>query len=147
MIGRLTLDEIVPSPPIPPTSDFRYPLPMKVAVLGASDRPHRYANLVLSRLLEARHDVIGVNPRLPDLGGVPVVRALTELPSDVHTLTVYLAPERSARLANELCALPLQRVIFNPGSELPELQQRLAAAGVEVVEACTLVLLATGRFG
>jgi predicted CoA-binding protein len=119
---------------------------MKVAVLGASDQPRRSAYAAIQRLRTEGYEVIGVNPRLPDLGEIPVVRTLGELPSDVHTLTVYLAPERSTQLADELERLSVQRVIFNPGSEHPELERRLAARRVQVVAACTLVLLATGRF-
>ena len=119
---------------------------MKVAVLGVSDNPGRYAYLAVQRLRAQGHEVIGVNPRLPDLDDVYVVASLAEVPSDVDTLTVYLAPANSAPLADELCNLPVRRVIFNPGSESPMLAKRLAGRGVKVLEACTLVLLATGRF-
>jgi hypothetical protein len=39
-----------------------------------------------------------------------------------------------------------KRVIFNPGTENPELMKQLAAEGIEVEEACTLVMLHTGQF-
>jgi len=39
-----------------------------------------------------------------------------------------------------------RRVIFNPGSESPELKRRLEAAGIRVQWECTLVLLASGRY-
>jgi hypothetical protein len=39
-----------------------------------------------------------------------------------------------------------KRVIFNPGTENPALMQQLAADGMEVEEACTLVMLHTGQF-
>ena len=45
-----------------------------------------------------------------------------------------------------MTAAGFRRVIFNPGSENFALAKRLEASGAEVVEACTLVLLATGRF-
>ncbi len=34
-----------------------------------------------------------------------------------------------------------------PGTENPELEEALASAGIEVVKACTLVMLRTGQFG
>ena len=124
----------------------RYPSAMKVAVLGASDHPDRYSHAAVLRLRAQRHEVIGVNPRLPDLGDVPVVASLRELPRDVHTVTVYLAPERSEPLAQDFASMSAQRIIFNPGSENAALQRLLEERGVRVIEACTLVLLATGRF-
>ena len=60
---------------------------------------------------------------------------------------MYVSPALSNGLAGELLAARPARVIFNPGTENPELEQQLAAAGVETVRACTLVLLRTGRFG
>lgn len=83
---------------------------------------------------------------MPDLGDVPVVASLRELPDDVHTLTIYLAPHNSEPLAGDLEKVQLERVIFNPGSESSVLAERFEARGVKVVEACTLVLLASGRF-
>ena len=37
-------------------------------------------------------------------------------------------------------------MIFNPGAENPGAYERLEAGGIEVVEACTLVLLRTNQF-
>lgn len=119
---------------------------MKVAVLGASADPQRYSNLAVQRLREEGHEVLGVNPKLPDLGTVPVVASIDQLPAGVHTLTVYVAPAHSEGLADAIVAAGVRRVIFNPGSENAGLASRLVEAGVEVVEACTLVLLATARF-
>jgi hypothetical protein len=39
-----------------------------------------------------------------------------------------------------------QRVIMNPGAENDELAAVASGAGIEVVEACTLVMLRTGLF-
>jgi hypothetical protein len=43
-------------------------------------------------------------------------------------------------------ALNPRRVIFNPGTESAPLQQALDEAGIEWLEACTLVMLRTGQF-
>jgi predicted CoA-binding protein len=119
---------------------------MNVAVLGASSNPQRYAYKAAKRLVEKGHHPIGVNPQKPVVEGVAVVSRLSELPKDVHTLTMYVGKERSTTLAEEILAQGFKRVIFNPGSENPELMQRLRKAGVNVVEGCTLVMLSTGTF-
>jgi predicted CoA-binding protein len=119
---------------------------VKVAVLGASQHPWRYAYRAVELLRAHGYLPIGINPTLTELAGVPLVAAVKELPPGVDTLTVYVAPERSRALANEICVYGFRRVIFNPGSENPTLARALGARGVEVVEACTLVLLTTGEF-
>jgi predicted CoA-binding protein len=119
---------------------------MNVVILGASANPARYAFRAAERLVNAGHHVIGVNPALPQIPGVLVVRSIEELPPGQDTLTVYVAPPNSSSIAETIASCSFKRVIFNPGSENPELAQRLQAAGTHVVTACTLVMLATGQF-
>ena len=117
-----------------------------VAVLGASDKPERYSNKAIKMLREHHHQVIPINPRLKTIEGVPVVRALSEISTPVDTLTLYVGPEISTKLAAEIAALHPRRVIFNPGTENPELEATLNEQGIATEQACTLVLLSTGQF-
>jgi len=119
---------------------------MKVAVLGASPKADRYANIALHRLREAGHEVVGVNPALPDLGGYTCVAAVADLPPGIDTATVYLGSARSDEISDQILAYGFRRAIFNPGAENPELEAKLSEAGVEVLEACTLVMLSTRQF-
>lgn len=119
---------------------------MKVAVLGASPKEDRYANKVLHRLAENGHEAIGVNPAQPEIPGFAVVKSIEDLPADVDTLTMYVGPDRSAGLAGAIVAKGFRRVVFNPGSENPALQESLRAEGLEVVEACSLVMLSTRQW-
>ena len=119
---------------------------MNVVVLGASPDPSRYAYLAAKRLVAAGHQAIGVNPKLPQIPSLPVVRRVAELPPGQHTLTVYVSAQVSHAIADEVIDYGFKRVVFNPGSENPALMRRLADAGVEVVPACTLVMLSTGEF-
>ena len=117
-----------------------------VAVLGASDKPERYSNKAIKMLIEHHHRVIPINPRLATIEGVPVVRALAEISGPVDTLTLYVGPEISSKLGAEIAALHPKRVIFNPGTENPELEATLSSQGIIAERACTLVLLSTGQF-
>lgn len=40
----------------------------------------------------------------------------------------------------------MARIIFNPGTENPTFEEAAKALGMEVVEGCTLVMLATGAY-
>jgi len=71
---------------------------------------------------------------------------LQEIPEPIDTITVYLSAANSDRIAESILENRARRVIFNPGAENPALGVRLRAEGVEVIEACTLVLLSTGQF-
>jgi len=120
---------------------------MKVAILGASPKPERYANKAMQRLLEYGHEVELVNPAYDRIDGYPVRKSLAELKGDgIDTVTVYLNPHRVTVEGLALMGLRPRRVIFNPGAENRMLQSALAQEGIEVVEGCTLVMLQTGQF-
>lgn len=117
-----------------------------VALLGASGNPERYAYLALKLLLEKGHRVLPVNPALAEIEGLAVTASLSDLSGPVDTLTLYVGAARLPAMAGDIIQLKPGRVIFNPGTESPELQAALDQAGIPWIEACTLVLLRTGQF-
>jgi predicted CoA-binding protein len=119
---------------------------MDVAVLGVSANPQRYAYKAMQELKARGHHPIGINPHLSKTSQFDVVATIAELPANVHTLTLYVGPERSTTLAEAILGYGFERVIFNPGSENAELAGRLRLRKTEVIEACTLVMLKTGQF-
>ena len=119
---------------------------MNVVVLGASNKPARYSYQAVKLLAEKGHVVFPVHPTISEIDGIPVFKRLTDIPAPIHTITVYLAPERSTALADEILFVCPKRVIFNPGAENPSLAQRLQNKGVEVLNACTLVMLKTNQY-
>jgi len=118
----------------------------RVAILGASANPERYSYMAFRLLQEYGHEPIPVSPKLQELEGKRAFATLGEIAAPVDTLTVYVGPEISSKLTEEILVLKPKRVIFNPGSENPTLQQKLQSAKVNVEEACTLVLLRTNQF-
>ena len=118
-----------------------------VVVLGASANPQRIAYQAVTRLRERGHNVLPVNPKGGEIQGIAVLASLAEIKSDIDTVTMYIAPEhQSAEIIGAIETLHPQRVIFNPGSENPAAYAQLHAAGIEIEEACTLVLLSTNQF-
>ena len=75
-----------------------------------------------------------------------MVPELGAIDGPVDTLTMYVGPAISTGVADKIVALRPGRVIFNPGTENPELQGKLDGAGIPWEEACTLVLLNTGQY-
>ncbi|MFP5459424.1 MAG: CoA-binding protein [Bacteriovoracia bacterium] len=118
-----------------------------VVVLGASSNPERYSNMAIRELRSRGHRVIPVHPQESMIEGLPVVANLQGLSGQpIDTLTLYLRPELSAPLAAAIVALKPRRVIFNPGTESHALEKILTQNNIEVLEACTLVMLRTGQF-
>ncbi len=59
---------------------------------------------------------------------------------------MYLNPLRQKEYYDYILSLKPKRIIFNPGSENDELADLAKKKGIQVQEACTLVLLNTGQF-
>jgi predicted CoA-binding protein len=118
----------------------------RVVVMGASHKPDRYSNQAVRLLLEHGHEVIPVHPKLAEVDGLKVIHHLGEIRGAVDTLTMYVGPDASAAAAEAILQLRPGRVIFNPGSENPDLELRLSQAGIAHEQACTLVLLRTDQF-
>ncbi len=117
-----------------------------VVVLGASANPQRIAYQAVERLLQKGHAVIPVNPKGGEIHGVKVQASLDAVASPVDTVTMYIAPEHQTALVDAIARLRPRRIIFNPGAENRAIYSRLQRAGIEVQEACTLVLLSTDQF-
>lgn len=118
----------------------------RVVVLGASPKRERYSNMAQRLLMEIGCTVVPVNPGQSEIEGIPVTRHLSDITGSVDTVTMYVSPDVSEKLTNELLQLKPSRVIFNPGTESPTLQAALVDNGIAVQEACTLVLIRTGQW-
>lgn len=119
---------------------------MNVAILGASNKPERYSHQAVILLAQKGHAVFPIHPAIVEIEGHRVFKQLADVPEPLHTITLYLSPRISTGLTDTILAARPARVIFNPGTENPELEERLSRAGIAVVRACTLVMLRTNQF-
>jgi len=118
-----------------------------VVILGLSDDPSRYAYKAAQRLKESSYDnVKGVHPSGKTVLGVEVLPSLAEIKEPIHTLTIYLNPTKLDALFESVLKAKPKRIIFNPGTEHPTLMRVAKQKGIQVLEACTLVLLASKQF-
>jgi uncharacterized protein len=114
-------------------------------VLGASPNPARYAYKAAHALAAAGHDFMLVGNKPGVVAGAAIQMQLPA-PGAVETLTLYIGPDHQPAYYEAVAQLKPRRVIFNPGTENPVWQDALTAQGIHVIEACTLVLLATGQY-
>lgn len=117
----------------------------KTLVIGATDKPDRYANRAAHSLLRHGHEIELVGLRTGQVAGHPIRTGQPDL-TDIDTVTVYVGPRNQPDLYEYIKGLKPKRVIFNPGAENPEFEQQLRNVGIEPVEACTLVMLSVGTY-
>ena len=114
-------------------------------VLGASENTQRYSNMAIRRLLDHNHTVKAIGNREGEVRGVSIEKGL--IPYDtIDTVTLYLNPTNQIPYYDYILNLNPKRVIFNPGTENAEFQEKLKESGISYEEACTLVLLGTNQY-
>lgn len=117
----------------------------KTLVLGASSNETRMSYGVVEQLRRLGHEVVAVGAREGFIGEVPVQ---TGAPSaeGIHTITLYLNARLQPPLYDYILGLRPQRIIFNPGTENPELMNLAKAEGIETKAGCTMVMLSLGHY-
>ena len=114
-------------------------------VLGASENPSRYSYLAVERLVAKNYSVTAIGRKAGKIGNINIITEQIEI-TDLDTITVYLNAENQKQYYNYILALNPKRIIFNPGAENDELEIIAKAKGIEVLNACTLVLLSIGKY-
>lgn len=117
----------------------------KTLVLGASQNPARYSYLAMNRLKAHKHPVVAVGRREAEVAGIPISKSPVK-EDGIDTVTLYLNPTHQKEYYDYILDLHPKRIIFNPGTENPELEKLAEERGIEPIEACTLVMLATGQY-
>ncbi len=116
-------------------------------VLGANTNPEKYAYKAVEFLQSIHQPVFPVGIRPGEVKGLPILQDFSHLKNeDVHTVTLYVNPTNQTHWYKQILDLNPKRVIFNPGTENPEFEEMLEEKGIEVEEACTLVMVRTGVY-
>ncbi|MBN2663433.1 MAG: CoA-binding protein [Bacteroidales bacterium] len=117
----------------------------KTLVVGASLKEDRYSNRAVKLLRRYKHPVEAYGLRT---GKIVDVEIFTEKKNmvDIHTVTVYVNPDRQPELYDYILSLNPKRIIFNPGTENDEFAELAKKKGIVVEERCTLVMLNSGIF-
>ncbi len=117
----------------------------KTVVLGASDNPSRYSYLAVERLNAHEHPVVAIGKKKGKIGDTSITAEHPPM-DDVDTITLYLNPTNQIPYYDYILSLNPRRIIFNPGTENPELVKMAKEKGILPMYACTLVMLSTGQY-
>lgn len=114
-------------------------------ILGASTNPSRYAYLAAQQLVKNGHIIVNVGVKNGEVAGV-AIESPTKIHKNIDTLTLYIGLANQPQLYSYIIKTKPKRIIFNPGTENEELQKIAKQNGIDTLEACTLVLLATKQY-
>lgn len=115
-------------------------------IIGASIKPERYSNKAARLLKEYGHDVIAIGKKKGTIEDIAIINHFPEI-TDIDTVTMYIGKRHQPEYYHYLTQIiHPERIIFNPGSENPELEELALKNHIEVIHHCTLVMLRTGEY-
>jgi uncharacterized protein len=117
----------------------------KTLILGATTNPSRYAYIAAHKLVAYGHQIINIGIKKGVVAGKDIEN-MNHTCNDIDTITLYLGPKNQKDYYNYILQTNPKRIIFNPGTENPELEDLARAQGIQTLEACTLVLLSTNQY-
>lgn len=117
----------------------------RTIVLGASTNASRYSNMAVKKLLKHGHEVVPVGIKKGEIEGIKIIAADAVM-DGVDTITVYLGPQNQTQYYHYIKELHPKRIIFNPGTINHGFMEQLEKEGIEVVNACTLVMLSANTY-
>lgn len=94
----------------------RDPAELRVALIGASRRRHKFGAIILADLLSKGFDVWPVNPREKELNGRPVVASIDQVPDPLDIVSIVVPPSATLAALERLDPARRSLVWFQPGS-------------------------------
>ena len=119
----------------------------KTVIIGSAPKPGRYAYQAATMLADREFEFVPMGIQEGEVLGEEIVN-IYDYPKieGVETITLYINPTRQKEWYDYMISLTPKRIIFNPGTENQEFKSIAQKAGIECIEACTLVMLSTGVF-
>ena len=112
----------------------------RIAVVGASNHPEKYGNIIVRTLAAKGYTVLPVNPRQSEIAGLPAFPNLAAVPGPVHIVNVVTHPEVTRKVLEEVSRLGLPAVWLQDGSYDEAVLEVAARSAFKTVhEACIMV--------
>lgn len=115
-------------------------------VIGASLNPTRYSHKVILKLHEVNEHIIAIGNKSGFINQTPIFTEFLDDISKVKTVTLYINPKLQEQYYDKIIALKPKRIIFNPGTENDVFEKLAIDNGIEVMHACSLVMLNIGVY-
>lgn len=110
-----------------------------VAIVGASRDPSKFGNISVRAHLRRGYDVYPVNPQASQIEGLPCFASIRAVPVPLDRVSVYLPPQLTLALLDELRELNAGEIWLNPGSADGRVRRRAEELGLTTIEACSIV--------
>lgn len=112
-----------------------------VAILGASSDRSKFGNKAVRAFSQKGFRVFPVHPKETLIEGLPVFRAIQDLPERPDWISVYVPPPVLLRVLPDIAAKGCDELWLNPGTESEDVLQEAARLGLNVVQGCSILAI------
>jgi len=111
-----------------------------IAIVGATEHPSKYGNIIYRDLKGKGFRVFGVNPYRDEIDGDPCWRSLADLPEQPTIVDFVVPPKRTLGVLEQCLELGLKRVWIQPGAADAAVRDFVAEHDFDaLVDACIMV--------
>lgn len=114
-------------------------------VIGASVNIERMSHQAVLLLQKHKFPVKAIGNKSGKIGEAEIETDL-KVYDNIDTISLYINPTLQKEYYDYILQTHPRRIIFNPGTENPELEKLANEHGIQTTEACTLVLLSLGTY-
>ncbi len=116
----------------------------RIAVVGASNDPNKYGNIIVRDLHGRGYTVLPVNPREREIAGLRVYPTVADVPDPVHIVDFVTPPHITEQVLGQLDPAKAEVVFLQNGSwEQATLNLARGRFPVVVHDSCIMVLART----
>lgn len=112
----------------------------RIAIVGATDNPHKFGNRIYRNLQSKGYGLYPVNPVKDVVEGDPTFATLADLPEAPDIIDFVVPPTRTLRILEEARELGYMQVWIQPGAESADVVRYLDEHGFTyIVDDCIMV--------
>jgi predicted CoA-binding protein len=112
----------------------------RIAVVGASNNPAKYGNIIVRNLAAKGYTVLPVNPHETEIAGLPAYPDLASVPGPVHLVDFVTPPAVTLKVLEDAVRVGIPAVWLQDGSYDDDALDVASAAPFKTVyEACIMV--------
>lgn len=110
-----------------------------IAIIGASADRGKFGNKAVRAFTQQGYMVYPVNPKEPQIEGLPAFKRIEDVPGRLDLISVYLPPLVLLKFLPAIAAKGCDEFWLNPGTESDEVLAEAERLGLNVIQACSIV--------
>jgi predicted CoA-binding protein len=110
-----------------------------IAIIGASTDRAKFGNIAVRAFVRQGWKVFPVNPKEPQVEGLPAFKGIAEVPERPNLISVYLPPPVLLKVLPDIAARGCDELWLNPGTESAEVLSLAESLKLNVIQACSIV--------